>query len=176
VNTEGRIFRVLFLCTSNSARSQIAEAVLNRKGPGRFIAESAGSNPAARVNPYAIQTLKDGGIEWLGHPPRGLTGLDRERWDFVITVCDRAKEACPVFPGHPILAHWGMADPAAVEGDEALKRAAFVDAMTLISRRVDLLLALPVEKLNRLIVEAKVQAIGEIGTTAANAQERDARP
>jgi arsenate reductase (thioredoxin) len=94
----------------------------------------------------------------------------------VITVCDRAKEACPVFPGHPILAHWGMADPAAVEGDEALKRAAFVDALTLVSRRADLLLVLPVEKLNRLIVEAKVQAIGEIGTTAANAQERDARP
>ena len=116
------------------------------------------------MNPHAIQTLAESGIEWVGHPPRGLTGLDRERWDFVITVCDRAREACPVFPGQPILAHWGMPDPAAVEGDEAARRAAFVDALTLISRRVDLLLALPVEKLDRLIVEAQVQAIGEVGT------------
>jgi arsenate reductase len=108
---------VLFLCTGNSARSQIAEAVLNRKGRGRFLAESAGSTPAARVNSYAIQTLLDSGIEWRGHPPRGLEGLDHEPWDFVITVCDRAKEACPVFPGQPILAPWGMPDPAAVEGD-----------------------------------------------------------
>jgi arsenate reductase len=94
--------------------------------------------------------------------------LDRERWDFVITVCDRAKEACPVFPGQPTLSHWGMPDPAAVEGDEATKRAAFVDALTLISRRVDLLLALPIEKLDRLIVEARVQAIGEVGTAATS--------
>jgi arsenate reductase len=169
VNTEGRIFRVLFLCTGNSARSQIAEAVLNRKGRGRFRAESAGSSPAAKVNPYAVQTLVESGIDWEGHPPRGLTGLDREPWDFVITVCDRAKEACPVFPGQPILAHWGMPDPAAIEGNEAITRAAFVDALTLISRRVDLLLALPVEKLDRLILEAKIQAIGELGTTATSA-------
>ena len=163
-----KTYRVLFLCTGNSARSQMAEAVLNRKGTGRFHAESAGSSPAARVNPYAVQTLQGSGIEWRGHPPRGLTGLDRERWDFVITVCDRAKEACPVFPGQPILSHWGMPDPAAVEGDEATKRAAFVDALTLISRRVDLLLALPIEKLDRLIVEARVQAIGEVGTAATS--------
>jgi arsenate reductase len=167
MRAKDRAYRVLFLCTGNSARSQIAEAVLNRKARGRFVAESAGSNPAADVNPHAIQTLRDSGIDWLGHPPRGMTGLDRERWDFVITVCDRAKEACPVFPGQPILAHWGMPDPAAVVGDEAARRAAFVDALTLISRRVDLLLALPVEKLDRLIVEAQLQAIGEIGTSAS---------
>jgi arsenate reductase len=161
------------LCTGNSARSQIAEAVLNRKGRGRFTAESAGSRPAARVNPYAIQTLSDSGIEWRGHPPRGLESLDREPWDFVITVCDRAKEACPVFPGQPILAHWGMPDPAAVEGDEITKRAAFVDALTLISRRVDLLLALRVEKLEKLVVEAKVQAIGELGLSTAAADPRE---
>lgn len=168
-----RVFRVLFLCTGNSARSQIAEAVLNRKARGRFAAESAGSRPAARVNPYAIQILRDSGIEWLGHPPRGLGGLEREQWDFVITVCDRAREACPVFPGQPILAHWGMPDPAAVEGDEATKRAAFVDALTLISRRVDLLLALRVEKLERLVLEAKVQAIGELGLSAAERESRE---
>lgn len=166
-----RAYRVLFLCTGNSARSQIAEAVLNRKGRGRFRAESAGSNPAARVNPLAIQALHESGIEWVGHSPRGLTGLDRERWDFVITVCDRAREACPVFPGQPILAHWGMPDPAAVEGDETVRRAAFLDALTLISRRLDLLLALPVEKLDRLILEAQVQAIGDVGTATTTEGE-----
>lgn len=158
----GKVFRVLFLCTGNSARSQIAEALVNRKGHGRFVAESAGSSPAARVNPYAIEVLRDSGIEWMGHAPRGLDGLERERWDFVITVCDRAREACPVFPGQPILAHWGMPDPAAVEGDDRAKRAAFVDAFTVLSRRVDLLLALPIEKLERLVLEARVRTIGEI--------------
>jgi arsenate reductase (thioredoxin) len=100
--------------------------------------------------------------------------LDRESWDFVITACDRAKEACPVFPGQPILSHWGMPDPAAVEGDEAAKRAAFLDALTLISRRIDLLLALPIEELERLILEAKVQAIGEMGLSTSAAQSGDA--
>jgi arsenate reductase len=166
-------YRVLFLCTGNSARSQMAEAVLNRKGKGRFQAESAGSSPAAGVNPYAIRALRESGIDWQGHPPRGLTGLDREPWDFVITVCDRAKEACPVFPGQPILSHWSMPDPAVVDGDEATKRAAFVEALTLISRRIDLLLALPMEKLERLIVEAKVHAIGEVGLFTSAVERGD---
>jgi arsenate reductase len=162
-----RVFRVLFLCTGNSARSQIAETILNRKGRGRFIAESAGSRPAERVNPYAIDVLREGGIEWQGHPPRGLEGLSRKQWDFVITVCDKAREACPVFPGQPIRSHWGMPDPAAVEGDDSAKRAAFLDALTLISRRIDLLLALPVEKLERLALGARMQAIGEVGLASA---------
>jgi arsenate reductase len=157
-----RAFRVLFLCTGNSARSQMAETILNRKGQGRFLAESAGSHPAARVNPYAIEILREGGIEWQGHQPRGLDGLDQVPWDFVITVCDHAREACPIFPGQPMLAHWGMPDPAAVDGDDGTKRAAFLEALTLISRRIDLFLALPLEKLERLVVEAKVQAIGEV--------------
>lgn len=160
-----RPFRVLFLCTGNSARSQMAEAVLNRKGAGRFEAHSAGSRPADRVNPLAIWALQEAGIEWRGHAPRGLAGLDREPWDFVITVCDRARETCPVFPGQPILAHWGMPDPAAFVGTETAQRAAFVEALTLISRRIDLLLALPMEKLERLALEARVQAIGEAGLT-----------
>jgi arsenate reductase len=155
-----RVFRVLILCTGNSARSQIAEAILNRKGRGRFVAESAGSQPASRVNPYAIEVLRESGIEWQGHQPRGLDGLEHEGWDFVITVCDKAKESCPVFPGQPVLAHWGMPDPAAVEGDEATKRAAFRDTLTLINRRIDLMLALPIEKLERLVVEERVRAIG----------------
>lgn len=138
----------------------MAEAILNRNGEGRFTAASAGSQPAARVNPYAIETLRDAGIHWAGHAPRPAEGLEREPWDFVITVCDRAKESCPVFPGHPVLAHWGMPDPAEVGGDDAAKRAAFRDAFVLLSRRIDLLLALPVEQLERLALEARVRAIG----------------
>jgi arsenate reductase len=161
-----RKFRVLFLCTGNSARSQMAEALLNLKGNGRFLAESAGSRPAARVNPYAIDTLRDHSVPWTGHAPRSVDGLEREPWDFVITVCDRAKESCPIFPGQPVLAHWGMPDPAEVEGDEARKRSAFRDAFVLLSRRIDLLLALPLEKLERLAVEAKVQSIGDVQLSA----------
>jgi arsenate reductase (thioredoxin) len=153
-------FRVLILCTGNSARSQIAEALLNRKGRGRFLAESAGSRPAARVNPLAIEALREGGIQWAGHSPRGLDGLERAPWDFVITVCDRAKESCPIFPGQPVLAHWGMRDPAEVEGDEVRKLQAFRDTVATLGRRIDLLLALPIEKLERLVLEERVRAIG----------------
>lgn len=155
-----RKFRLLFLCTGNSARSQMAEALLNSKGKGLFEAASAGSKPAARVNPYALDTLREYGIPWAGHPPRSVDGLEREPWDFVITVCDRAKESCPIFPGQPIMAHWGMPDPAEVEGNEAAKRSAFRDAFVLLSRRIDLLLALPLTKLERLALEARVRAIG----------------
>jgi arsenate reductase len=143
--------RLLFLCTGNSARSQMAEAILNHKGRGRFRAESAGSQPAARVNPLAIETLKEHGISWDGHAPRSVDGLEREPWDFVITVCDRAKESCPVFPGQPMLAHWGMPDPTDPR--------AFRDAFLLLSRRIDLLLALPIDKLERAALQARVRAI-----------------
>jgi len=158
--TKPREFRLLFLCTGNSARSQMAEAILNDRGQGRFRAESAGSNPAARVNPLAIETLREHGIEWHGHAPRTVDGLERESWDFVITVCDKAKESCPIFPGQPVLAHWGMPDPAETVGAEAARKA-FRDAYVLIARRIDLLLALPIEKLERLALEAKLKAIGQ---------------
>jgi len=154
------VFHVLFLCTGNSARSQMAEALLNWKGRGRFHAESAGSRPAERVNPHAIEILREHNVTWSGHAPRTIDGLEGEPWDFVVTVCDRAKEACPIFPGQPNLAHWGMPDPAGVAGDDATKRAAFKDAFLLLSRRIDLLLALPIEKLERLALEARVRAIG----------------
>jgi protein-tyrosine-phosphatase/N-acetylglutamate synthase-like GNAT family acetyltransferase len=152
--------RVLVLCTGNSARSQIAEALLARKGAGRFEVVSAGSRPASRVNPWAVRVLAENGIEWEGRVPKGLDGLDRERWDFVITVCDRAKEACPIFPGTPVLAHWGMPDPAEVEGGDADKLRAFRETYLVLNRRIDLLLALPAEKLERLALERAVRAIG----------------
>jgi protein-tyrosine-phosphatase/N-acetylglutamate synthase-like GNAT family acetyltransferase len=157
-----RRHRVLILCTGNSARSQIAEALLAARGGTRFDVVSAGSKPAARVNPWAVRVLAEAGIPWEGRTPKGLDGLDREPWDFVITVCDRAKEACPIFPGTPVLAHWGMPDPAEVEGDDERKLQAFRDTFVTLSRRVDLLLALPVEKLDRLSLEARVRQIGAV--------------
>ncbi len=138
----------------------MAEALLNWKGGGRFHAESAGSKPADRVNPYAVDTLREHDVPWAGRTPRSLDGLDLEKWDFVVTVCDRARESCPIFPGQPVVAHWGMPDPAEVDGDEAAKRAAFRDAFLLLSRRIDLLLALPLESLERLALAARVRAIG----------------
>ena len=153
-------FRALILCTGNSARSQIAEALLAMKGAGRFTAASAGSRPAERVNPFAVRVLAEAGIDWRGKTPRGMDGLEMERWDFVITVCDRAKESCPYFPGQPVLAHWGMPDPSEVEGSDDVKLAAFRDTLITLSRRIDLLLALPVEKLERLALERQVRGIG----------------
>ena len=155
---------MLFLCTGNSARSQIAEALLNRKGAGRFLAESAGSKPAARVNPLAIRVLEESGIAWAGHPPRTVDGLEREPWDIVITVCDNAKESCPIFPGQPALAHWGMPDPAEVEGSDEEKLRAFRSALALIGRRLDLLLALPFEKLERLALQRRIGGIAKEAT------------
>jgi len=152
--------RVLILCTGNSARSQIAEALLSTKGRGRFFAASAGSRPAARVNSFAVEVLAEMGIDWWGRTPRGMDGLELEPWDFVITVCDRAKESCPYFPGQPVLAHWGMPDPAEVEGTDEQKLAAFRDTLVTLARRIDLLLALPVEKLERLSRERRIRKIG----------------
>jgi arsenate reductase len=158
--TSNAPLRVLILCTGNSARSQIAEALINQKGRGRFIAESAGSRPAAKVNPLAVQVLREAGIDWHGHAPRGLEGLERTPWDLVITVCDNAREACPVFPGQPVVAHWGMPDPAEAEGNEDARLQAFRDTLQLLSRRIELLLALPAEKLDRLSFAARVTSIG----------------
>jgi arsenate reductase (thioredoxin) len=159
--TPGPTLRVLFLCTGNSARSQMAEAALNQRGGGRFVAESAGSAPAARVNPFALDALRDAGIRWQGHPPRGLDALEREQWDIVITVCDHAREACPIFPGHPVVAHWGMTDPAAVEGDFERKQQAFRQALQLINQRLDPLLALPAGLLERPVLQDCLRSIGQ---------------
>jgi arsenate reductase len=155
--------RVLILCTGNSARSQMAEALLNTLGRGRIAAESAGSRPAPRVNPLAIEALARHGITWRGHQPRSVDGLEKEPWDAVITVCDKAREACPVFPGHPALAHWGMDDPAEVVGSDEVRREAFWKASLLLRKRAELMLSLPLEKLERLVMEAKLRAIGADG-------------
>ncbi len=121
--TAARPLGVLFLCTGNSARSQIAEALLSAKGKGRFRVGSAGTRPAERVNPGAIDVLRAHGIDWTGRRPKTIDEIQDQPWDFVITVCDNAKETCPVFPGHPAFAHWGMPDPAAVDDDAARARA-----------------------------------------------------
>jgi arsenate reductase (thioredoxin) len=159
VPSSGPPLRVLFVCTGNSARSQMAEAVLNHRGGGRFVAESAGSDPVAGVNPFALDALRDAGIPWRGHPPRGLDTVEREAWDIVITVCDHAREACPVFPGHPAVTHWGMADPAAVEGDPERKRRAFRDALQVINQRLDLLVAFPAGPLDRGVLADRLRDI-----------------
>ena len=129
-----------------------------------MVAESAGSRPASEVNTLALEALRDAGINWTGHPPRGLETVQKEEWDIVITVCDRARESCPLFPGQPVMAHWGMADPAEVVGDDETRRRAFWNALQLITRRVELLLCLPLEKLERLALQKRVRAIAEEGT------------
>jgi arsenate reductase len=158
---------VLFLCTGNSARSQIAEALMNKKANGKFVASSAGSRPAARVNPFAIRALREIGIDWTGHAPRSVDEFMGEKFDFVITVCDNAKEACPIMPGHPIHAHWGMEDPADVEGTDEQKAHAFSSARVLIGRRIDLMLALPIEKLERLTLGKRLDDIAAATSEAS---------
>ena len=117
------------------------------------------------MNPHTITALREVGIDWAGHSPRGMEGLERQQWNFVITVCDRAKESCPIFPGQPVMAHWSMPDPADARGTEPEIQGAFRDALLILSRRIDLLLALPVEKLKRLALEMGVQSIGEDSAT-----------
>ena len=157
---------VLFLCTGNSARSILAEAYLNSAGKGRFTAYSAGSNPNGNVNPFALELLAKHGIE--------TNGLRSKSWDefaapgapelhFVFTVCDNAAgETCPLWPGQPITAHWGVADPAAVQGGDEDKRKAFLKAFTELSTRINRMLALPIEKLDR---PARIGKLKEIGTS-----------
>jgi arsenate reductase (thioredoxin) len=156
------MFRVLFLCTGNSARSQIAEALLNHRGAGRFEAASAGTAPAAAVNPGAMQVLAESGITWRGHPPRTIDGLEREPWDLVVTVCDDAKESCPIFPAGPVIVHWGMPDPAAVKGDESASRSAFRGTLALLRQRIEALVSLPVERLRRPELESRLRDIGAV--------------
>jgi len=156
---------VLFLCTGNSARSILAEAYLNSAARGRFVAYSAGSHPAGKVNPFAIDLLEKNRL-----PTQGLRSKNWDEFaapgapkmDFVFTVCDNAAgEVCPIWPGQPITAHWGVADPAAVVGSDEAKRKAFLRAFTELSTRINLLLALPIEKLERTALKRNLDQIGK---------------
>jgi arsenate reductase len=164
---------VLFLCTGNSARSIMAESILRKDGGGRFRAFSAGSIPKGAVNPFALKVLESYGYPTVGLASKSwdvFAAPDAPKMDFVLTVCDNAAgEACPRWPGQPILAHWGIEDPAAVEGTDIEKERAFVTAFRNLKNRVSLLISLPIESLNRLALEAKLQAIGHVeGATTRN--------
>ena len=161
------VFNVLFLCTGNSARSILAESLLNNLGKGRFRAFSAGSQPAGRVNPFALELLEKNHFptgDLRSKPWDEFAQPDAPHLDFVITVCDKAAgEVCPVWPGQPMTAHWGITDPAAVAGSGEQKRHAFVDAMNQLQRRICMFASLPFEKLDRMKLQ---QAVREIGETA----------
>ena len=156
---------VLFLCTGNSARSILAEGLLNKLGEGRFHAFSAGSQPVGQVNPYALERLALEGITLADARSKSWDEFakpDAPALDFVITVCDNAaNEVCPVWPGQPITAHWGLFDPAAAE--EAEKHIAFAKAFAILERRILLFTSLPVASLERMALERQVRDIGTVG-------------
>ena len=161
-----RVFNVLFLCTGNTARSIVAESILRKDGAGRFRAFSAGSHPKRRVNPFALEVL-----ESFDYPTEGLRSKGWEEFaapgapemDFVFTVCDNAAgEACPVWPGQPMTAHWGIEDPAAVEGTDIQKEAAFVLAARYLKNRISVFTNLPLKSLDKLSIAAQVREIGRM--------------
>jgi len=160
-----RPFNVLFLCTGNSARSILAESLMNAVAPSRFRGYSAGSVPNGRVNPFALELLAKN-----GYPVEGLRSKSWDEFaapdapplDFVFTVCDNAAgEACPVWPGQPVSAHWGIPDPAAVEGTDEEKRRAFHEAFVTLKRRIELFASLPLAKLDKLALTARLREIGQ---------------
>lgn len=159
-----RPHNVLFLCTGNSARSIMAEAILNRKGAPNFTAYSAGSHPAGTVNPYALRQIAAAGLSTDGLRSKSWDEFAKSgapKMDFVFTVCDKAAaEVCPVWPGQPITAHWGIPDPAAVVGAPGEIERAFRDAFTMLDRRIGLFLALPLASLERLALERELRRIG----------------
>jgi arsenate reductase (thioredoxin) len=157
-------FNVLFLCTGNSARSILGEAILNHRGKSNFRAFSAGSHPAGRVNPFALRQLESAGLPIAGLRSKSWDEFAKPgapRMDFVFTVCDNAaQEICPVWPGQPITAHWGIPDPAAVEGsDEKISRA-FREAFVTLDRRIGLFLNLPLSSLGALAIKREIDQIG----------------
>ena len=160
----------MFLCTGNSARSILAEAYLNAAGKGRFNAYSAGSQPAGKVNPFATELLQKNRLPTAGLRSKNweeFARADAPPLHFVFTVCDNAAgEVCPIWPGQPVTAHWGVADPAAATGSDAAKRKAFLRAFTELSARINLMLALPIEKLDRLTLKRRLDEIGQTATQA----------
>lgn len=170
-----RTYNVLFLCTGNTARSILAEGILRREGDGRFRAYSAGSQPKGTVNPLALEVL--------GAHRYPTDGFRSKSWDefaepgapvmdFVITVCDSAAgEACPIWPGHPSIAHWGIDDPAAVEGAEVEKRRAFEQAFILLKNRIGTFIHLPLESLDRFTIGNRLRQIGRSEEASPGAEE-----
>ena len=160
-----RVFNVLFLCTGNSARSIMAESLLNHLGQDRFRAYSAGSHPKSEVNPYALEVLQHHQYatdELRSKSWEAFSGPEAPPLDFIFTLCDEAaKESCPVWPGQPMTAHWGLPDPAAVEGTAAEKRAAFENALRILKQRIDIFINLSVEHLERLSLQPRLEAIGK---------------
>lgn len=159
-------FNVLFLCTGNSARSVLAEGILRKDGAGRFSAFSAGSHPKERVNPFALKVLGA-----YGYPTDGYRSKSWDEFaapgapvmDFVFTVCDSAAgETCPVWPGQPMTAHWGIEDPAAVEGSDIEKERAFVTAFKYLKNRISVFISLPIQSLDRMALGAKLRDIGRL--------------
>jgi protein-tyrosine-phosphatase len=146
--------KVLILCTGNSARSIIGEFLLRAKGKGRFEVHSAGARPSGHIHPLALWVLKDRyGLDASAARSKSWDEFKSTSFDFVITVCDNARESCPIWPGQPIVAHWGSPDPAAFEGTDDQKKLFFIQVASQIARRIDLFCALPEEKLNRLAVQ-----------------------
>ena len=163
-------FNVLFLCTGNSARSIMAEAYLNAAGKGRFLAYSAGSHPTGKVNPFALELLQKNRIETAGLRSKSWEEFARQGapvLDIVFTVCDSAAgEVCPIWPGQPLSAHWGINDPATVQGADAGKRKAFLRAFTELSTRINLFMSLPIDNLDRTALKKKLEEIGKVGQAA----------
>ena len=162
----GQPYRVLFLCTGNSARSILAEAILNKSGAGKFRAYSAGSQPKGQINPHALQLLKSLGYDTAEMRSKSWDEFAKEgapRFDFVFTVCDNAAaETCPVWPGQPMTAHWGIADPAESKGTPAEVSLAFKEAYRLLNQRVSVFTALPLRSLDQLSLTHRLKQIGEM--------------
>ena len=160
-----RAQQVLFLCTGNSARSIFGEVIMNAMANGRFISHSAGSHPSGRVNPMTIELLQKNRLPTGGLRSKSWDEFaqpDAPKLDFVFTVCDDAAgEVCPLWPGQPITAHWGVADPAAAEGDDDAKRKAFLKAFTTLRRRIELFLSLPHGKMDKLALSQRLNTIGK---------------
>ena len=169
---ENRVFNVLFICTGNSARSIMAEAVLNRAGQGRFRGFSAGSYPKGQVHPYVIDLLRRLNYDVSGARSKSwaeFTGPNAPKLDFAFTLCDdAAAEACPTWPGQPMTAHWGMPDPAAATGTEAEIRYAFADAMRMITNRINIFVSLPMKSLDQLTLQKQLDAIGKTEDKTSN--------
>jgi len=164
---------VLFLCTGNSARSIMAEAILNREGKGRFRAFSAGSHPKGEVNPYTLRLLERLNYDTHGARSKSwdeFAGEGAPDMDFVFTVCDDAAgEVCPVWPGQPMTAHWGVPDPASVTGSDAEKAAAFADIYRILSTRISVFVSLPIASLDRLTLQRRLDAIGKAARNSSSA-------